>query len=331
MRRAITLIIACGIFCLIGGIASADTLFSENWESGIDPLKWETAGDPLPVIYSPGYDSAAALNVNGDSNCDSAVYTVDEFNTNADLVADFRLKGNSYGRSGMVITAGFTTEDLPVSCSTEGYFTTFVRIQVTSSSVNKGILYSIANESFYEDYVDDEWHSYRIQVAQDGIVSFYRDDELKYITANRIDLSLYPATRFQVQGKAVFEEYPMLIDDVTISSEEIGCVPDYNRDDIVDTNDLIDKAEDEINAFIEWYMTCWQTQRDCGDYNNDGVVDETDLIEKGIDTISEFLGWMLECWLPEVTLSFETLNQAFKTLDDLRKAIEEKSKSSDLI
>ena len=328
MKTIIAGIIFSGMFCLFCGTAFAETLFIEDWEAGIDPLKWETAGDPLPVIFSSGHSGKNALDINGDEVCNSAVCTVQKFDTTCDLVADFWLRGNSSGMTGMTITAGFTTGDLPaIPCEHEGYYKTFVCIQMISSSLGKGIIYTVddefVREDYFEGYPDDEWHNFRIEIKPDGIISFYRDDTLRYTTSTRIDLSYYPLTRFQAEGKATFKEYPMLIDDITLSTQGVSCVPDYNRDGNVDITDLTIRAEDEINRFKSWMLLCWKPMRDCGDYNNDGIVGEIDIIAKTVHMLNDFFSWCYQCWLPAViSPTGETIKQAFEIMGSLKKEIE---------
>lgn len=320
MRVFKNIFVVLGVLCAVSP-AFAETLFSENWEAGINEEAWVLAGTPLPVLYSPGHESDTALDMNGDATCDSGAYTVTEFSTEQDLSAEFWLKGRATGTTGMSINAGFTDGNAPTgTCSAEGYFGTLASITMTSSTLGKGILYTAGIEAFFEAYPGDEWHLFKIALLPDGVVKFYRDGELKFAPETTVDLSAYPVTRFQVKGKATSAVDPMLIDDIVLSSEGNTCYPDVNGDQIVDINDLKDKAQIEMTEFVTWVATCYTTGLPCGDYNQDEVIDSQDQIDKAKDMIIAFVQWTMECWMPNAKLparrAMKVVNEALQELSN---------------
>ena len=71
---SIVIVVLAFSFC-----ASADQIFSEDWESGIDPLKWTVWGTPTPELVYSGNpcDGSVGLDPNGDSWCPSGVWTAE--------------------------------------------------------------------------------------------------------------------------------------------------------------------------------------------------------------------------------------------------------------
>jgi hypothetical protein len=305
--------------CLVSAPLAA-SLFSEDWETGtIDSQKWTTAGTPLPVVTTPGYEGDYALDVKGDTDCDSGVYTVDEFSTETDLKAVFWMKGNSVQNpSGMSITAGFTTGDPAIGCESEGYFLPMASIQL-SSALAKGIVYRTNSGGvFAESYIDDSWHEYAIELLPDGTVDFYRDGVLKY-TAPAVSIEAYPTTRFQVTGKAAYGAMP--IDAIEISSQGTTCVPDFNKDGVVDSQDISDKVEAAILEFVTWKTVCWQTELTCGDYDGDLNFTRQDLKLKAMDMLHALVEWVNTCCKPAMNANTkETIETGIAQFNKFRKS-----------
>ena len=79
--------------------ASSTTLFTEDWESGIDPHVWTTWGFPLPSVYSgEGRGGSNAVNSNGDSVYASGLFVSAAFDVTQDISVEYWLRG--YGPIG---------------------------------------------------------------------------------------------------------------------------------------------------------------------------------------------------------------------------------------
>ncbi|MGD9974220.1 MAG: hypothetical protein AB7S77_14260 [Desulfatirhabdiaceae bacterium] len=299
MMKTIRKILACCILfvCLPYSGSAEEILFSENWESGtVDTARWVPFGYPSPVVVESGYNSAYALNVNGDAGvCESGVYSINEFSTETETIAVFYLKSQSVtGFASMDISAGLTSGTVMPGCETDRYFLYLANIEIVSSSLGGGIYYRTLSGGYYkENYIDDNWHKFTIRLLPDGAVYFYRDDVFKY-SASIFDLTQYPKTRFQSGGQSQYGN--MLIDAIQILATDATCNSDYNRDGITDELDIVDYAELEIAEMYAWITLCWQVQLSCGDYDGNGMIDNIDLIQKSIDTALEFIDWAYYCW-----------------------------------
>jgi hypothetical protein len=201
-----------------------ELLFEEDWETGvISTTKWGTGGSPQPVIYSSGYSSNYALDQNGDGWCNSAAHTNRWFSTQHGLMAEFWLKADScYGCEHMYTATGFTEMALTdnVYCSGENWYDFIVSIRPIPKfrKINYWAQTTDSSQNFQEFFPDnpdwEAWHKYKIVIDKNGIVSFYRDDQLKFTTTSPVDTATFSETKFQVFGQALYG--PMLIDDIVI-------------------------------------------------------------------------------------------------------------------
>ncbi|HRJ40707.1 MAG TPA: VCBS repeat-containing protein, partial [Caldilineaceae bacterium] len=91
-----------------------------------------------------------------------------------------------------------------------------VGIHVGAETEQDYIEYFLGSERQRETYtpLNDQWHRYRLEVDQDGLVHFYRDGELKFAPENPIDLDVFAVRPVVLEGRSY--QTDMLIDDLAI-------------------------------------------------------------------------------------------------------------------
>jgi hypothetical protein len=77
--------------------------------------------------------------------------------------------------------------------------------------------------------------------------------------------------------------------------EDTGEDCDYNKDGIVDKEDLIDKKMDVFADYFKWREECWMPMEECGDLNHDGIINDADVKKKLEGILGQLTAWMLAC------------------------------------
>ncbi len=185
--------------------------FLEDWENGINNQIWFSSGNP--EINNLGYNSDSSY-----EPCNGGSATIQTF----DMLNAPSIEFWSYG-----FATQSTYQSLRVGWlngSSAGYTTNMSRIITIGispeTSVHNIVYATNIGDIFEEDWQDDwdyQWMKYRIQINEDGTVSFYRsnpgsgDLNLIYTTPNALDLSQYSEQSFVVQGR-----YDVYCDDINI-------------------------------------------------------------------------------------------------------------------
>jgi len=91
---------------------------------------------------------------------------------------------------------------------------------------------------------------------------------------------------------------------------------DYNKDGIVDEEDIKKKFKDIILEYYNWSRECWWPMKECADFNQDGIINYLDIVEKCLNLYGQYSNWVHNCDLRENT-NLETLKS--KKLEELIK------------
>ncbi len=204
-----------------------NALVCGKWESGsIDASVWQSVGAPPPTIENTGYNSNYSVDLNGDSWCQSGFFSKDAFSVQSCLIVEFAMKGSQTTFSScMGIKGGLTLEDKVAGyyCNQNseppGLYQYLAYIHLDPRSGEEKVRYIVGDDSFEEDYPDDDWHLYKIEILLDDTINFYRDGQLKYSTV--IDRSELVTARFQSEGRSCHGT--MLIDNILVSNCSSNC------------------------------------------------------------------------------------------------------------
>lgn len=202
------------------------TLLSEDWESGtIDLTEWTLFGEPTPSLYpGEGIGGSYAVNNNGDGNYASGIFASTALSITQGVKVEFWQRGGGpLGSlwSGNDVGLIFCGPDVDhVHC---GEWVAFVH----SSAEDEQVFYTAMTEAGTEQLREDwsplagDWHKFVISVEQDGLVSFYVDDQLKFATSASIDFETYDHAWFEIRGRSMFGAY-YYVDDILVT----GLPPD---------------------------------------------------------------------------------------------------------
>jgi len=83
---------------------------------------------------------------------------------------------------------------------------------------------------------------------------------------------------------------------------------DFNKDGVVDQQDLTAKRAALIRQLALWYQLCWVPQLGCGDLNGDSVVNQQDLSTAFLNTLNTFTVWVQGCFSPDISVTPERLD-----------------------
>lgn len=192
--------------------------FEDNWENGFDRVFWKPWGSPSPILRNEiGYDGGTALNPNGDANYLSGVTSRFDLVLKDGVAIEFWAKGQ---------TTEATQQSLHIDISqttSEGYTgidsqpKAIATIYIAAESDFNYIEYGLApGDREFEAFepLNDSWQHYRIQVNENGTVSFFRNGEHKYTSTSTIDFDVYQNQALVISGTSVNTQ--MLVDDVAI-------------------------------------------------------------------------------------------------------------------
>jgi len=199
---------------------------SEDWDTGtIDPAKWMTFGSPIPSLYAgEGIDGSYAVNNNGDANYASGLFTTTAFDLAPGVGIEFWQRGGGpLGGlwSGNDVGFIFCGPDVDhVYC---GDWVAFVH----SSAEDNGVFYTAKTEAGVEQLREEwsplagDWHKFGITLEQDGTVSFYLDDQLKFATSAPLDFATYDHAWFEIRGRSMLGAY-YYVDNILVTSQPLA-------------------------------------------------------------------------------------------------------------
>jgi len=192
-------------------------ILEEKWEDGIVAGTWKQFGEPLPQLKPDlGRLESMAFDPGGDKNYESGVVSRFALDLTQGAVIDFWAKGRATGPSWQSASVGVslgTTEDYT---GIEGQPAQLIRTYVGAEEELDYVEYRVGAEIQQEHHgpLNDTWHHYRIAIAPDGTVTFYRDGEEQFEAESKIDLDLHAQRPVMVEGRSW--ETDILIDDLRI-------------------------------------------------------------------------------------------------------------------
>ena len=213
------------ILMFFAGNASAVTIFSEDWEDGIDASIWKSWGSPTPVIQSgEGVGGTNAVDPNGDSNSQSGITTYRRFALGAGVSVTGWLQGTTASQYWDNISMDFTYGD-----ASDYYSMPFIGLHMRTTPASGGgaaleywVGLGAAQERYsraYNPADNGQFHKYGFTINADLTVSFYYDDTLEWTSSNTIDLALYPDATFTINGASVGPN--ILADDISIDADPV--------------------------------------------------------------------------------------------------------------
>ncbi len=196
--------------------ASGVIFFEEDWETGaIDPLKWTTWGTPSPTIEPQGFSSDHSFDPQGDDWCDSGAHTVEKFSLQGRMLsfdARVTITTAQYEDAGV----GIASSSLSTGDCSEGSFDYMFYIRVRGDYNKFHVQYVSSGETF-EENIDNNWHSYKIEMLDTGLINFYRDDNLIYTTVNPVNFAWYANQSIFIGGRSMYG--PLYIDNIKLESK----------------------------------------------------------------------------------------------------------------
>ncbi len=192
-------------------------ILEEKWEDGIVAGTWKQFGEPLPQLKPDlGRLESTAFDPGGDKNYESGVVSRFALDLTQGAVIDFWAKGRATGPHWQSASVGVslgTTEDY---VGIEGQPAQLIRTYVGAEEELDYVEYRVGAEVHQEPHspLHDAWHHYRIVIAPDGTVTFYRDDEQQFEAESKIDLDVHAQRPVMVEGRSW--ETDILIDDLRI-------------------------------------------------------------------------------------------------------------------
>ena len=201
----------------------AQTALLEDWESGIDESVWNTFGNPLSVtIPDEGVNGSRGFDCNGDQDYCSGVSLYWNYDLSSLPRFSFQARGHQSKYHWQYMAAGFGV------CGYASYSGGFwdqpeyiTGVSVEPKIYSSRIIYFAGSDTLSEDWIpelhDDVWMSYCSRINPDGTVSFFRNDTLRYVTEETLDLiSLYEQA-FALKGQSF--GHVQVMDDVCVSPE----------------------------------------------------------------------------------------------------------------
>lgn len=231
MKKAFVFLVILLFSCSYNTL-NAQEIFYEGWETGsIDPDIWLSWGSPLPVIGSPGFNSAHALNPNGDNEFGSGVISYENFTLSNGIRVEWWGKGTqSYPtwQSFQVGISPLVAEDFYYDPEPNHLVYIHTGAEYNENYIRYGVMG--LGVVFSEPYPDDGWHHYGFEISQSGKVYFWRDRILKCETGEGvIDFSTYDDLPVLVAGRSYND--PQLIDNIAVFEGSIlflGVIPESN-------------------------------------------------------------------------------------------------------
>jgi len=222
--------------------------FSEDFSEGLDNwylVVYNSAGgsdnDSPPVIDNSMGLSSPSLDVNGDGWCGNGVYSKETFNYTNGLIIEWDM----YVASGYDWNwgSGGLSNHLPnlTNQRNDGAYIDNDRcdtdhlagIKLMDDGAYNARQPSLSmfikaedgtTDSYVEDdaeYLENDWHHYKIHIKPDGYVEFYIDDEQKWVSTKRIDESIGELPILVGDRDA---NGPVRVDNVTVESESLSYI-----------------------------------------------------------------------------------------------------------
>ncbi|MBC8504686.1 MAG: VCBS repeat-containing protein [Anaerolineales bacterium] len=193
-------------------------VFEEGWDNGFDRVMWKPWGSPSPALRNEmGYESSTALNPNGDVEYLSGV--VSRFNL--DLVGgtaiEFWAKGQTSEATHQSLHIGISQTNSKGYTGIDSQAENIAEIYIAAESDFNYVEYRLGvGDREFESFepLNDSWHHYRIQVNENGTISFFRDGEHKYTSTSQIDFDVYKQQALSIGGSSVSTQ--MLVDNVAV-------------------------------------------------------------------------------------------------------------------
>ena len=136
---------------LMAQTAQGQIIFSEDWESGINPSKWKVWGNPSPFIETGiGRNNSNALDCNGDANYQSGLVSYQTINLGTVRNISFWINSHARGETPSAywqnITMGIsstTADNFGSDYNDEHVWKMIVGVYVENASVDNHVYYIV--------------------------------------------------------------------------------------------------------------------------------------------------------------------------------------------
>ncbi len=211
---------------LIFGIGNvhATTIFTEDWEDGIDTSIWKIWGSPSPEIVSgSGIGGSNAFDPNGNSSHQSGVTTYNMFSLQEGFGAGMWINSsyapNAWQNAWMIFSSGTAAE---TSAGQEGPRIITMYLNDGNGHGDPFYSFSVLGEEYrfiYDTSWDGSFHYYNFFINDDATVSLFIDNNLKWTSTTMLDFAAFPEASLTVRGASY--STPMLIDDVSVTTAPV--------------------------------------------------------------------------------------------------------------
>lgn len=245
---------------LLAAPALAQPGFVENWEAGVQANVWRLWGTPPVKIVDTNSASAGtnSLDVDGDSWCDSGLYSQQSFDVRRGFQLDWAQNtlagaGNARAAWDQSVRVGLAAVNVPsdAPCSFQGEPKHLVSVEVIAHTAptapGEGQLLKIegaaveevtfiADGAQYGPGLDATWFSYQIEVVQDlpegrGTLTVSRTPTAggtaTTIATGRVNLSGFTNAAVAIQGRSNGRgaDVDILVDDVALTGLKTNVQP----------------------------------------------------------------------------------------------------------
>jgi len=193
-------------------------VFEEGWDTGFDRVMWKPWGSPSPALRNEmGYESSTALNPNGDVDYLSGVASRFNVVLEGGAAVEFWAKGRTTEATNQSLHVGISQTNSREYSGLDSQPENIAEIYIAAESEFNYIEYRLAvGDREFESFepLNDSWYHYRLQINENGTISFFRDGEHKYTSTSLIDFDVYQNQALVISGSSVNTQ--MLVDGVQV-------------------------------------------------------------------------------------------------------------------
>jgi len=185
----------------------------EHWESGLNPTFWKLWGSPQPeIVPGGGCYGSAALNVNGEGTWYSGASSYQVFDIAMLPCLDFRIRTDG-STSGDLIEVGWSSATALSYSGNEEQPELIASISV-EPSVDQAT-FKVLDETLSIPWNrNGVYTACTIRINQNGSVSFFTADTLRWTSSSQLALPVYGAQSIAVQGTAA--ESAQTVDEILV-------------------------------------------------------------------------------------------------------------------